>query len=78
MTKTIIRPAQNISFNRYMVECEYVFKERAALERRSFNRYMVECESVKKIRIFRIKIVLIDTWWNVNLQGLFLMLVGAF
>ena len=61
-----------------MVECEYVFKERAALERRSFNRYMVECESVKKIRIFRIKIVLIDTWWNVNLQGLFLMLVGAF
>ena len=44
MTKTIIRPAQNISFNRYMVECEYVFKERAALERRSFNRYMVECE----------------------------------
>ena len=56
MTKTIIRPAQNISF----------------------NRYMVECESVKKIRIFRIKIVLIDTWWNVNLQGLFLMLVGAF
>ena len=33
-----------------MVECEYVFKERAALERRSFNRYMVECECIYKSR----------------------------
>ena len=31
-----------------------------------FNRYMVECEYRKKVIIFRIVGVLIDTWWNVN------------
>ena len=49
-----------------MVECEYVFKERAALERRSFNRYMVECECRCSNHQLSSCTVLIDTWWNVN------------
>ena len=34
----------------------------------SFNRYMVECEYVKYgSRAYRY-LVLIDTWWNVNIK----------
>ena len=33
----------------------------------SFNRYMVECECTCQILIYSdMRIVLIDTWWNVN------------
>ncbi len=31
-----------------------------------FNRYMVECEYVDFMNSDACKIVLIDTWWNVN------------
>ena len=33
----------------------------------SFNRYMVECESVHIKRKRDWLVVLIDTWWNVNM-----------
>ena len=32
------------SFNRYMVECEFVYSGKASMSNRGFNRYMVECE----------------------------------
>ena len=32
-----------------------------------FNRYMVECEFIRKRMTAQIFLVLIDTWWNVNL-----------
>ena len=34
----------------------------------NFNRYMVECEFRRFNHIRRIYIVLIDTWWNVNVK----------
>ena len=35
-------------------------------EGKRFNRYMVECEFQFLNRIFCHFLVLIDTWWNVN------------
>ena len=37
-----------------------------ALLRQSFNRYMVECELDNAFTYRRDTLVLIDTWWNVN------------
>ena len=57
------------SFNRYMVECEYVCRSWSGPAFYSFNRYMVECELYKaKLRKNGVR-VLIDTWWNVNERG---------
>ncbi len=53
---------KELSFNRYMVECECIkqgFNRHTIIR---FNRYMVECELYDKVTV----IVLIDTWWNVN------------
>ena len=33
-----------------------------------FNRYMVECELMYYIGGYRRLLVLIDTWWNVNVD----------
>ena len=55
-----------VSFNRYMVECEFVSDKKGLQVTIGFNRYMVECEcftwSDKQLWFW----VLIDTWWNVN------------
>ena len=57
------------SFNRYMVECESLIGMSGLLCSLSFNRYMVECECTCQILIYSdMRIVLIDTWWNVNLR----------
>ena len=53
-------------FNRYMVECECGYVVVAYDRYSGFNRYMVECEFYFKLVIFKYRIVLIDTWWNVN------------
>ena len=37
-----------------------------SFEALGFNRYMVECESIKMSADPTNKLVLIDTWWNVN------------
>ena len=53
-------------FNRYMVECKSRCKLVLPKSEDGFNRYMVECKS-NAIHSRRIrKLVLIDTWWNVN------------
>ena len=39
----------------------------------SFNRYMVECEFVSDKKGLQVTIVLIDTWWNVNLFTVFVV-----
>ena len=45
----------------------------------SFNRYMVECECHLKKRYRRRGRVLIDTWWNVNMdQGMLYQTADAF
>ena len=36
----------------------------------SFNRYMVECESILTAQQLSEILVLIDTWWNVNVYVL--------
>ena len=57
-------------FNRYMVECEYIARFRFFKRICRFNRYMVEGEySLSKIS-FALSLVLIDTWWNVNMWNL--------
>ena len=33
-----------------------------------FNRYMVECESTQAVFCDLLALVLIDTWWNVNIN----------
>ena len=33
-----------------------------------FNRYMVECESSTGTVFHSVNSVLIDTWWNVNVE----------
>ena len=33
-----------------------------------FNRYMVECEFCELKICINEKVVLIDTWWNVNVE----------
>ena len=55
-------------FNRYMVECEYTEVRNAGIECQSFNRYMVECELIFIDVVYLFYIVLIDTWWNVNVS----------
>ena len=55
------------SFNRYMVECEYMNRGAGDLRQARFNRYMVECELGKGALTSVKALVLIDTWWNVNL-----------
>ena len=40
----IIFDFENQSFNRYMVECEYMKKSENDKKSVCFNRYMVECE----------------------------------
>ena len=53
-------------FNRYMVECEFKPEAISDSESPSFNRYMVECEYRHRVNVDSSFIVLIDTWWNVN------------
>ena len=50
-----------------MVECEFVFLVNIMHLLTRFNRYMVECECCNSDSGYQIFIVLIDTWWNVNL-----------
>ena len=38
-----------------------------ACNRLRFNRYMVECEYSLSNISFALSLVLIDTWWNVNM-----------
>ena len=52
-----------------MVECEFSLSEPVLVLVLRFNRYMVECESRKHcFALCDECTVLIDTWWNVNLQ----------
>ena len=55
-----------VSFNRYMVECELWTYNISPGKLAGFNRYMVECELEQYRKEFELKMVLIDTWWNVN------------
>ena len=66
MILVFIRSVLMRRFNRYMVECEYLYFTNIVQIKFSFNRYMVECESTKEfVKVADIS-VLIDTWWNVN------------
>ena len=38
------------------------------LRKASFNRYMVECELILIVLVVWVIAVLIDTWWNVNVD----------
>ena len=58
-----------IRFNRYMVECEFIFHNNPPYSSASFNRYMVECECKNQKYVQCLQIVLIDTWWNVNVKA---------
>ena len=62
VTCTILRT----SFNRYMVECECTYDWHSQEDSKSFNRYMVECEFHFFQMWLTMRVVLIDTWWNVN------------
>ncbi len=54
-------------FNRYMVECEFLYCTNKWSNIDCFNRYMVECEYQEESgKHFWSLPVLIDTWWNVN------------
>ena len=55
-----------VSFNRYMVECEFLQFRHIHQCRAGFNRYMVECEFLLLSQYNKQSAVLIDTWWNVN------------
>ena len=44
----------DISFNRYMVECELFFTYIVMPFPRHFNRYMVECEFVYILLFFKL------------------------
>ena len=57
-----------MSFNRYMVECESLGEWENICRIDGFNRYMVECEYGIVRKENKIVFVLIDTWWNVNLD----------
>ena len=59
-----------------MVECELDSHSIRSGQGRSFNRYMVECECLPLLISPWMLLVLIDTWWNVNLHlsGVALML----
>ena len=41
---------------------------RVEKKRLSFNRYMVECEYWFPVPLAYTVLVLIDTWWNVNMN----------
>ena len=45
---------------------EYLFGKQSF--KMGFNRYMVECEFCIQIYCCAAFIVLIDTWWNVNMR----------
>ena len=62
--------ALDFSFNRYMVECEYVILFLKSFDFFGFNRYMVECEFFTANDVDHALHVLIDTWWNVNKEGI--------
>ena len=55
-------------FNRYMVECELGTGSEAEYFKNRFNRYMVECELNPPLSFLSPTKVLIDTWWNVNIN----------
>ena len=38
----------------------------SCIDSTGFNRYMVECEYFSSMILLTLRIVLIDTWWNVN------------
>ena len=66
-----------LSFNRYMVECEFQIPSFCLVCLYCFNRYMVECELLTSPDTSAGIIVLIDTWWNVNLfAGIRFLLAG--
>ena len=44
LSVSAIISGQSLSFNRYMVECEYIKMSCMWKNTYSFNRYMVECE----------------------------------
>ena len=50
-----------------MVECEYLAFMEIFAHLDGFNRYMVECESILTAQQLSEILVLIDTWWNVNI-----------
>ena len=50
-----------------MVECESWTPPLLLSNTNSFNRYMVECEFMNNDGVRIDWLVLIDTWWNVNL-----------
>ena len=60
---------RDVRFNRYMVECESHFGSCVFVRSRCFNRYMVECEFLSYLCRRTFLIVLIDTWWNVNVRS---------
>ena len=65
-----------ISFNRYMVECEWQRSQPVRPGIQGFNRYMVECEFGSVALTFLLILVLIDTWWNVNVGYQDMLSVG--
>ena len=52
-----------------MVECEFHPRGLSVHLSCRFNRYMVECEYCKLTSYWFAYIVLIDTWWNVNVAS---------
>ena len=48
------------------------------MEEDSFNRYMVECESLIDTNGKCLIIVLIDTWWNVNILLIYFRTIPLF
>ena len=52
-----------------MVECECLHPLLLQVSFRRFNRYMVECELLFSFVKNLCTLVLIDTWWNVNVYG---------
>ena len=53
-----------------MVECElYLIYLHTTSTNFSFNRYMVECECYSLPLMALTFLVLIDTWWNVNVSA---------
>ena len=57
-----------LRFNRYMVECKYGLTFDLSDVQKSFNRYMVECKYICPNHRNNSFQVLIDTWWNVNIN----------
>ena len=52
-----------------MVECEFWTVFIATQKMNGFNRYMVECEYKLGAGVEEVTLVLIDTWWNVNIYN---------